>query len=504
MFGKDFYPTPSELLDQILEGENIKNKICFEPSAGKGNIVDYLIFREASQILACENNKDLALIIKDKCTLIAEDFLSVTSDMISHVELIVMNPPFSADEKHIRHAWEIAPGGCKIIALCNAQTIDNPAYESRRILKSIVEGYGYFDNLGNVFKTAERETFAEIGLIKMQKPGKASNEFDGFFTHRQDEDHFNGIIPYNLIRDLVNRYVGAVKIFDKQLEAAIEMNRLTESFFSSELAISIKAEKQTLKRAEFKKELQKQAWMYLFNKLDMDKFTTRGLRDDINKFVEKQEQFPFSMQNIYRMLEIIIGTQDSRMDKAILDVFEKLTNHYHDNRYNVEGWKTNSHYLVNRKFILPNITDKAYNGSMRCSHSSYNVNLIEDLQKALCYLTGEDFNKKESLWNYLNRKPDEDKTDPMKRLDMYYWNTWYNWGFFRMKGFMKGTMHFEFKDEKVWDLFNQKVGKLKGFALYEKVKTKPVKNKKSYTANTSKPVSKKPITEFETLATFVF
>jgi len=502
MFGKDFFPTPSELLDQILQGETIKNKTCFEPSAGKGNIVDYLIQREASQVLACENNKDLALIIKDKCTLIAEDFLKVTSDMISHVDLIVMNPPFSADEKHIRHAWEIAPDGCKIIALCNAQTIENACFESRRVLKTIVEAYGYFDNIGNAFKSAERETFAEIGLIKMQKPGGASNEFDGFFTHQQEEDQFNGIMPYNLIRDLVNRYVGAVKIFDKQLESAIEMNNLTASFFSSKLAISVRAEKQTITRADFKKELQKQAWMYLFNKLDMDKFTTRGLKDDINKFVEKQEQFPFSMQNIYRMLEIIIGTQDSRMDKAILDVFDKLTNHYHDNRYCLEGWKTNSHYLVNRKFILPNITDKGYGTGMRCSHSSYNVNLVEDLLKALCYLTGEDYNKKETLWNFLNWKSKPE--DEIQKPDTFHWNTWYDWGFFRMKGFMKGTMHFEFKDEKVWNLFNQKVGKLKGFALYESVKKEPAKPKTTYTKNPSKPFTQKPITEFETLATFVF
>ena len=55
------------------------------------------------------------------------------------------------------------------------------------------------------------------------------------------------------------------------------------------------------------------------------------------------------MKNIYRMLEIVIGTQSQRMDKAMIEVFDKVTERYSENRYNLEGWKTNSHYLVNKK-----------------------------------------------------------------------------------------------------------------------------------------------------------
>ena len=32
-----------------------------------------------------------------------------------------MNPPFSNADKHILHTYEIAPRGCKIIALCNGK-----------------------------------------------------------------------------------------------------------------------------------------------------------------------------------------------------------------------------------------------------------------------------------------------------------------------------------------------------------------------------------------------
>lgn len=66
------------------------------------------------------------------------------------------------------------------------------------------------------------------------------------------------------------------------------------------------------------------------------------------------------MRNIYRMLEIIVGTHAQRMDKALIEVFDKLTMHYHENRYNVEGWKTNSYYLVNKKFILEGVGENSW------------------------------------------------------------------------------------------------------------------------------------------------
>jgi len=43
MFNKDFYPTPEHLISKMFSKVN-KNTIknILEPSAGKGNIVDYL------------------------------------------------------------------------------------------------------------------------------------------------------------------------------------------------------------------------------------------------------------------------------------------------------------------------------------------------------------------------------------------------------------------------------------------------------------------------------
>ena len=119
-----------------------------------------------------------------------------------------MNPPFSCDEKHILHAWNIAPDGCHVISLCNANTIENPTYKVRAELKTIVEAYGTYQNIGNAFSGSERSTDAQIGLIRMFKPSEqASNEFEGFFLDEDEEEvQENGIMQYDFIRDLVNRY----------------------------------------------------------------------------------------------------------------------------------------------------------------------------------------------------------------------------------------------------------------------------------------------------------
>ena len=42
MFGIDFYPTPREVIEQMLMGVEIQDKYVLEPSAGSGNIVDIL------------------------------------------------------------------------------------------------------------------------------------------------------------------------------------------------------------------------------------------------------------------------------------------------------------------------------------------------------------------------------------------------------------------------------------------------------------------------------
>lgn len=311
----ELYPTPLEVIELMTAGEQLEGKVILEPSAGNGRIVDYLIEAGAKNVIACETSEDLATILKTKCRVIEADFLNLTSDRVSHIDLIVMNPPFSADETHILHAYHIAPAGCRIIALCNAETVGNAFSKSRKELKAVIDKLGSFEDLGDCFTEAERKTGVNIGLIKIQKEGQAEkSEFEGFFMDEEPEEKGqNGIMSYNVVRDLVNRYVKAVKIYGELLTVKSRLNDITGSFFGGDLGVSV-----TLSYDNYKKELQKAGWKFIFNKMNLTKYTTKGVREDINKFVEQQNNIPFTMKNIYVMLDIVVQTAGQRMDKAIL------------------------------------------------------------------------------------------------------------------------------------------------------------------------------------------
>src|SRR5690606_16911061 len=113
-------------------------------------------------------------------------------------------------------------------------------------------------------------------------------EFEGFFLEEEKEEkQYAGLMPYNFVRDLVNRYVAAIKIFDEQLDSAIRLNDLLDSFYGHDkVGFQCTQGDKIIKRAEFKKELQKSGWHFIFDKMNMEKYSTKGLREDLNKFVE--------------------------------------------------------------------------------------------------------------------------------------------------------------------------------------------------------------------------
>ncbi len=468
----DFYPTPTDVINTMMIGEDILGKTILEPSAGSGNIVSWLKDNGAGEIIACEKDKILQKLLAGKCELIADDFLSVTSERVSHVDYIVMNPPFSDGVKHIKHAFNIAPAGCIIIALCNSSNLENRYSSGRQELSELVELYGSSEYLGNVFDTAERKTNVGVSLIKLYKDGEAEDEFVGYiFSDEEDSldrNETEGLVQYNVIRDMVNRYTSAVKLFDETMNAANKINEVAK--FSDEkngyipirfTTVDTRGSAVNITRQQYKKQLQRYYWRIIFNKLNMEKYATNGLREQINKFIEKQVNVPFTMHNIYQVINMVVQTTGQRMDKALLEAFDLICSFSAENSTAGEKWKTNANYMVNRKFIVPYMTDydarySTLNERMRMIYSG-NATRIEDVIKALCYVTGTNYDEITNLRDFVYRN------------DLSY-GTWYEWGFFRIKGFKKGTMHFEFLDKDVWIRFNQQVAKQREWVLPKKSK----------------------------------
>ena len=470
IFERDFYPTPEEVIAQMLVMSDITNKVILEPSAGSGNIVEYLQQNGAQEVIACERNNKLRSIVEKKCAVIADDFLTVTSDMVSHIDMIVMNPPFSREEDHVLHAYEIAPAGCEIISLCNSSMLDRMFRNEKRMkIKELIELYGDNERLGCVFSTAERKTDVDVSVIRLHK-SKDENEWqDYYFDSTEDtpEAQADGLITYDFVRDCVNRYVGAVQMFDDVMEASKKINSLTSAIGAGDIrfgaTLTTGNTSTAITKDQYKKALQKKAWQWLFDKFKMNKYLTRKVREGINAFVERQVNVPFTMKNIYRMVEMIVGTHAERMNRVLLEAFDKICSFSAENSTAGEKWKTNSDYKINKKFIVPYICD--YDARWPSTHVDVKYNgyseEIEDVIKALCCLTGKDYNEQIPLRQLCyDVKPE--------------WGQWIDMpnGFFRIRGYKKGTMHFEFLDENVWHKFNYEVAKIKGWQLPKERKNK--------------------------------
>lgn len=466
IFEEEFYPTPKEVIDRMMMGVNVSGKVILEPSAGTGNIVDWLKEAGARDVLACEINQDLQRVVSRKCNLICDDFLKLTTEEISHIDMIVMNPPFSNAAHHILHAFEIAPSGCEIIAICNSQTIENSYSMERKRLAEIIEFNGGTEDLEQCFKNAARPTDVWVTLVKLYKPGEGNHEFDGYLFSDEEEEEYNGsegLMPYNVIRDVVNRYIMAVSKFDAVMAASQEINDLTSLIGGCSIKFgayrSNKNFHSTVTREMFKKQLQKESWGFIFNKLNMSKFVTSKVRETINNFVEQQQNVPFTMRNIYTMLDMIVKTQGNRMNQSLVEAFELICSFSAENSTAGETWKTNANYMVNRKFIVPYMCSYDSRWAKEYIDISWggNVNKMTDLITALNYISG--IQREDSLYDFL-------------RQNNIPWGEWVEWGYFRIKGFKKGTMHFEFIDEKLWMDFNQRVAKIKGWALPKKTEKK--------------------------------
>lgn len=484
MFHKEFYPTPINVLDAMQI--DCVGRTVLEPSAGKGDIVDYLYHNGATEVLAIEINEDLRKIVSSKCNLIGNDFFNCKAEHISHINLIVMNPPFSNAEKHIVHAFDIAPEGCEIIALCNYETISK-SYRYER-LNVLVRDYGLSLNLGNCFDTAERKTNIEIGLVKLYKPVVSDeSKFEGFFLDDDEvEEQVDGIMRFNEVRALVNRYVGAMKVFSQLEQTKEQLKYILSPIGMKDLTLTVGYDDKITNKEDFSKHLQKVSWNHIFDEMKIKKYVTSGVLKDINKFVEQQHQIPFTMKNVYKMFDIIMQTRGQNFEKAILEVIDKFTMYTHENRFAVEGWKTNSGYMLNKKFIINYICSLSYKSGLEIKTYERNFEHLEDLTKVLCSLTGVNYDdlpsiayascdKNEHGYLTINGKrvhhsSQVEYRDNIARYNQFTPNQWYSWGFFDFKVFKKGTMHLKFKDENTWYLLNQAYGKLKGFTLAEKYK----------------------------------
>lgn len=476
MFGTEFYPTPAHIVAKMLEPYahkgGLSKRVILEPSAGKGDIADYInpprdsdrwsSYRATANLDCVEIDGDLVSVLQAHGhRVVGHDFLAFTSQKM--YDLIIMNPPFSSGDKHLLHAWEILHGG-DIVCLLNAETLSNPYTKTRQLLSRVVAAHGTVEDLGPCFDTAERKTSVNVVMVRLQK--KFQDKYGQLFEQAKQSktspvSEFTNpeeiFLPANkdVIGNFVLHFDEAVETYKKILVMGSRLNtairgargkgvygiyrdeqdaHIKEGLFSSDYKEAFNT---------FLEKLTEESWQNIINISKLDQLMTAGVRRSFQKQTALGTSLPFTRENIFALLDGLRENVLTIMRDALCEVFDYLTKYHHENRVHVEGWKTNDRFKVKRKFILPYVVeyDAGFSSNNRFRLQFSRFQELRDIDRVMCSLTGLKFENIVTLEKALESSfgtPIEGTAESE---------------FFTIRYYKKGTGHFTFKDESLRERF---------------------------------------------------
>jgi 16S rRNA A1518/A1519 N6-dimethyltransferase RsmA/KsgA/DIM1 with predicted DNA glycosylase/AP lyase activity len=448
-----FFPTPLPVVIRIWEKvRELKRGLStvLDPSAGKGDLLNYGCDnrRLGTQGYAIEIDANLRAILREqRHEVIGGDFMEWHEPIV--FDAVVANPPFNRGVDHVLRAWEfVADGGC-LVAIVNSETIANPFSSERKRLLSLIDIFGGSQDLGQVFKKAERPCDVEVSMVWLQKPKKEVNpdqfQFTGNFQKASDEvfEAFaaNPLAAPDAIDNLVAQYKVCLNILKARHQAQTELQYHLSSLDLSSYHRSEDKEA-LLAVGDFSqgvRTIKKMFWATLFQRSKMKSITTSDFIKKFEEFVDLQISMSFDRNNILEALHIFSQNKEKIMLDSVCSVFDRALKFSKDNVTHSEGWVTNSGSKMNRKIILP------FGAYWRDLFSNWiiddkNKAFLNDLDETLCWVAGVPFDHKGAgqLINWSEYPP----------------NKWQESRFYRFKLFRKGTIHLEFNDQYLLDDFN--------------------------------------------------
>lgn len=468
-----FFPTPGEVVERMIEGLKIGDQTVLDPSAGKGDILSRILDkgpyynRSPNNLYAIEIDPGLrAILVEAGFRVVGTDFFQYPG--LQHFGFIIMNPPFDQGVAHLLKAFEIS-NGAVIRCLLNTESINNPYTSERMRLKKIIEQFGWVEELGPVFRHAERPTDVSVSLIHLEDTRQKEEFLSDFEPATMDGGDFslddmveNSLALANVFESYEARFRATIEAFKELLIATAKVKHylepLTTDYPSPDKLIeqALKAEHGPLLRYEtFLESATKTAWDHLFSKTKLAAVTTEGVRKEIEQMQSSQGQMAFTATNMEDLFQQLFLSRHEIMLGCLVDAFENITKYYDGNREYVEGWKTNSSYMVQRKFIMPNMLS-AYSPDSGLDYSAQGV--ISDIEKALSFLANRPF---ENITSVTTVYAHESFFGELKEST-----------YFSTRLYRKGTIHMTFKNEDLRMRFNAAVAqKLWGLRVPEKTKS---------------------------------
>lgn len=463
MLPKEFYPTPKELLDKITAGIDWKMiQTVLEPSAGKGDIADYIkekykchTYHDNLDIDCIEIDENLRRILKGKgLRVVHDDFL--TFNTFKHYDLIIMNPPFSDGAKHLLHALTCQRDNYGLICILNAETIRNPYTNERKDLVSRLKGMNAeIEYMENQFLSAERPTGVEIAVIKVFVPEKENKSFIFEDLRKQSYqenvcEDVTDLAPNDFIKAIVQKYnmeteAGIKLILEYKAMIPHMMQGLNDSSYNSPI-LEMKICDRQLSTNLFVREVRRKYWTALFSSPKFTGNMTSNLSSRYHSQVAELTNYDFSEYNIRTIQDEMSKNLVKGIEDCIIELFDKLSHQYaysdelQNNIHYYNGWKTNKAWYINKKVILPYMN--AFNSWNGKFDPDYQVkSQLADIEKALNYLDcGLTDGRDMELW--LRHAAETGQT---RRIQLkYFYVTFYK----------KGTCHIEFINEDLLKKLN--------------------------------------------------
>lgn len=376
---EQFYPTPSSLAERMWKTFSNRSYLhsdhpVLEPSAGTGDIIKAMpgVVRHYSppSVDACEIDPERLDILSktNNITIVGHDFLDFEpARLYTH---IIMNPPFRVGAKHLIHAWQIVQNA-EIVCLLNAETLKNPNTKDRQYIAELVAQHGTVEYVQDAFLSPEtqRSTTVECALIWLKKETPVTHSYleglaldDETFTFKPlSGDATELTIPDNVIETAVKVYQAARRVLYRKVESdavlACEYARwssilggsLLESNHEKSQRVTLQAADRSVDQkkvqATFNKEhdaLKEKAWHYMLSGIKFyDQLSTAASKTFQAEY-KKVAQLEFTETNIHGFLRGVALQRTRMTDEMMLDIFDRFTEHYTDNRAYYRAWQSNA------------------------------------------------------------------------------------------------------------------------------------------------------------------
>lgn len=481
------YPTPDYVIEKMVGGVKQLNEVngrfgrvlgpLLEPSAGFGNILDYLQnesddlfasrrsrneYPHKSECFAIEIDYNLRLVLQGKgYKVLATDFLEYPINE-RKFKTILLNPPFNDGLDHLFHAWDLLDDDGVLCCLLNAESVLSITNKPRQRLSDLIGLFGRYEVLGQVFSDSDHPTDVNVACVWLKKPAQEKfNLFDGVEFDKDYTDWSNiepdMLVKSDVISDLVSRYNGCVEILRKRHKEQQMLNIYLSGIDCAVRGSHDQLDERSIFEMKYSIEdqveiLKSRFWSTVFQRTKIGQRTTEGYRKQFEEGAKIQAHMAFTEQNVKEVLEFFLMNQSEIMVQCVVQVFDICARYNSKTIFHDEGWKTNKSYKISKKIIHPfGVQTSKWGGGMSVNYSA--KDFYDDLDKACCFLSGKAFDKIKPSYFAVQDWLNSDRSSECESE------------FFRMKLYKKGTVHFEFKDTKIVDDFNRLVASQRGKEL---------------------------------------